>query len=208
MAHSSIHLSQELTGSCTAFQGARCVATGNREQITTMLKGRRLSEHQGAVLVFDDETGDQIELDLRDAGPIVAGKGTSSGDSSDSSDPSDLPQTGRGRPRLGVVSREVTLLPRHWEWLNRQPGGASVALRKLVEEARRTHAEQDLRRQSQSAAFKFMTAMAGDRPGYEEAVRALFAGKRVRYELEIERWPVDVRNHALKLAAASFGEKG
>ena len=165
------------------------------------------------MLVFDDETGEQIEIEQRNVAAKPSGQPgdlvhpPDSSDPSDKADPSDTNPTGRGRPKLGVVPREVTLLPRHWEWLTRQPGGASVALRKLVEEARRTHAEQDLRRQSQSAAYKFMTAMAGDRPGYEEAVRALFAGKRVRFELEIERWPVDVRSHALKLAAASFGDQ-
>ncbi|MFY0534142.1 DUF2239 family protein [Nannocystis pusilla] len=33
-------------------------------------------------------------------------------------------RTGPGRPKLGVVSREVSLLPRHWEWLERQPSGS------------------------------------------------------------------------------------
>lgn len=195
---------------CTAFQGSKCLSSGTRDQVMLFLKERRPSEHQGAVLVFDDVSGDQIELDLRNVAPNASGRSLDDQEKTDPSNQSDLPDTlsaGPGRPRLGVVPREVTLLPRHWEWLNRQPGGASVALRKLVEEARRTHAEQDLRRQSQSAAYKFMTAMAGDRPGYEEAVRALFAAKRVRFELEIERWPADIRSHSLRLAAASFGDQ-
>src|SRR4029079_4156101 len=63
---------------------------------------------------------------------------------------------GRGRPRLGVVAREGTLLPRHWEWLGTQPGGASVVLRKLVEEARRANGDADRTRAARDAAYRFM----------------------------------------------------
>lgn len=109
----------------------------------------------------------------------------------------------RGRPRLGVISREVTLLPRHWEWLATQPGGASVALRKLVESARISLADRDARRQAQERAYQFMLAMGGDLPGYEEASRALFAGNSEALEKHLAAWPADVREHALKLAAIS-----
>jgi hypothetical protein len=108
---------------------------------------------------------------------------------------------GPGRPKLGVVAREITLLPRHWDWLNAQPGGASVALRKLVEEARRANGGKDRVRQSQEAAYRFMSIMAGNRPGFEEATRALFAGHRDRFDQLIAPWPKDVRHHARKLAA-------
>ena len=111
---------------------------------------------------------------------------------------------GPGRPKLGVVAREVTLLPRHWDWLNSQPGGASVALRKLVEEARKVNAPKDRIRQAQEAAYRFISAMAGNEPGFEEATRALFAGKQDRFGELVERWPVDVRDHAKKLADAAW----
>ncbi|NTX32472.1 DUF2239 family protein, partial [Burkholderia pyrrocinia] len=107
---------------------------------------------------------------------------------------------GRGRPKLGGVSREVTLLPRHWEWLCAQPGGESVALRKLVEDARRTHAAADRRRDAQARAYHFMSAMAGDLPGFEEAARALYANDPARLAELIAGWPDDVRDHALALA--------
>ena len=103
---------------------------------------------------------------------------------------------GPGRPKLGVVAREVTLLPRHWEWLAQQPGGASVAIRKLVEEARRTGEDRDRVRQAQEAAYRFMSAMAGNKPHYEDAIRALFAGEAARFEKLIAEWPADVRDHA------------
>jgi len=103
-----------------------------------------------------------------------------------------------------VVAREVTLLPRHWAWLATQPGGASVALRRLVEEARRTSAERDRVRLAQESTFRFMNALAGNEAGFEEAARALFAGDAVRFAALTERWPADVRAHARRLAARAF----
>jgi hypothetical protein len=109
---------------------------------------------------------------------------------------------GRGRPRLGVVAREVTLLPRHWEWLNAQPGGASVALRKLVEAGMRDRGAQE--RAMREAAYRFMSALAGDMPGFEEATRALFAGDAPGMAERMAPWPADIREHALRLA---FGKE-
>ncbi len=103
-----------------------------------------------------------------------------------------------------MVAREITLLPRHWDWLNRQPGGASVALRKLVDDARRTYKDRDRVRQSQEAAYRFMVAMAGNEPGFEEATRALFARQQEAFNRLIERWPADVRDHARKLAVPAL----
>jgi hypothetical protein len=110
----------------------------------------------------------------------------------------------RGRPRLGVVGREVTLLPRHWEWLNVQPGGASVALRKLVEHARSSHRTQDRVRLAREAAYRFMSAIAGNEPGFEEACRALFAGDHAGFAVQTKNWQADVRNFAHKLAVEAF----
>jgi hypothetical protein len=96
------------------------------------------------------------------------------------------------------VAREVTLLPRHWDWLAKQPGGASVALRKLVEDARRDGRGD--RRARQEAAFRFMAALAGNAPGYEEATRALFADDAAAFDAHSRLWPADVRDHARRLA--------
>ena len=109
---------------------------------------------------------------------------------------------GRGRPKLGVVAREVTLLPRHWEWLNAQPGGASVALRKLVEQARRANGDADRQRTARDAAYHFMSAMAGNLPDFEEAARALFADDRRAFVALVAAWPADIRDHVIKLAYA------
>ena len=120
------------------------------------------------------------------------------------------PETARGgpgRPKLGVVAREVTLLPRHWQWLSSQPEGASVVLRKLVEEARRANAGKDGVRRSQEAANRFMSVMAGDAPGFEEAARALFAGDAERFDQRVEGWPADLRDHARTLARVALEDQ-
>jgi hypothetical protein len=151
------------------------------------------------VLIFNDRTGAVVDLDPRQSEapePIVEGD-------ADPPTPEPSDARGRGRPRLGVVPREVTLLPRHWDWLAEQPGGASVALRKLVEAALRAAATElgpDARRRAQERAYRFMTTMAGDMPNYEEATRALFADDAARLAALIKDWPADIRKHALALA--------
>lgn len=174
----------------TAFRGLRRLASGSAEELVRVLKRRP----QGETLVFDDSTGAQIDLDLRTAKPAEVADETPA---SSATEP-----RGRGRPRLGVVAKEVTLLPRHWDWLNVQPGGASVALRKLVEEARRISGDRDRVRAAQEAAYRFMSAVAGNLPGFEEATRALFAYDRRRFTLLIANWPEDVRDYAVNLAFA------
>jgi uncharacterized protein len=108
------------------------------------------------------------------------------------------PPKTRGRPKLGVVSREVTLLPRQWDWLNSQPGGASVTLRKLVDAAAKD--PQAEKRAAQDATYRFATALAGDAAGFEEAMRALYAGDQMQFETQIAHWPTDVADHTRQLA--------
>lgn len=182
---------------CTAFKGARCIATGELAEVA--LKAKTAVDSGEQVLIFDDNTSQSIEVDFRGSAEEVLQR-LAQVDGLPAAAASDAPR-GPGRPKLGVVAREITLLPRHWDWLNAQPGGASVALRKLVEEARRTNEGKDRVRQSQEAAYRFMSVMAGNRPGFEEATRALFAGNRDRFDQLIEPWPKDVRHHARKLAA-------
>ncbi|MCU9957959.1 DUF2239 family protein [Burkholderia sp. BKH01] len=187
--------------SYTAFDGHRRLASGPLATVALAVRqaGDAMS---GTILIFDDTTGRSIDLDLRGtADDIRARYAPPGGVSGAAGEPAGAgEQRGRGRPKLGVVSREVTLLPRHWEWLGAQPGGASVALRKLVEDARRTHAAADRRRDAQARAYHFMSAMAGDLPGFEEAARALYANDPARLAELIAGWPGDVRDHALALA--------
>jgi hypothetical protein len=194
---------------CTAFEGFRRIASGELAQVAVRTKEVLDRGEQAPVLIFDDETGEQIEVDFRGTAADVLKRlaETSEGAPDASQALADGGAArGPGRPRLGVVAREVTLLPRHWDWLNRQPGGASVALRKLVDEARRTNEGRDRVRRSQEAAYRFMAALAGNLPGFEEAMRALFAGNRERFDQRVASWPADVRNHAGKLAAIALCE--
>ncbi|PTL76635.1 DUF2239 family protein [Vitiosangium sp. GDMCC 1.1324] len=193
---------------CIAFAGNRRIASGELAHVALKTKEVIDRGEHPPVLIFDEETSEPIDLDLRGTDDEVlkrlAKKARKSGSAAAPAEPEAEAPRGPGRPKLGVVAREVTLLPRHWDWLNSQPGGASVTLRKLVEEARRANAEKDRIRQAQESAYRFMSAMAGNQPGFEEATRALFAGNPERFDTCVTRWPADVRDHARKLATATF----
>jgi uncharacterized protein len=193
---------------CIAFEGTRRVASGSLAEVAVKVKETSDANPNAQILVFDALTSDLVEIDCRGSVADVLSRipVTTTDDSPDTEIPPPPPATpvGPGRPRLGVVAREVTLLPRHWEWLSNQPGGASVALRKLVEQARRASAFADRVRQAQNATNRFMSAMAGDLDGYEEASRALFAADRSGFEALIANWPTDISDHLLQLAEAAF----
>ena len=184
---------------CTAFEGGRLIASGELKHVALEVKAVLSRSERASVLIFDDETSRLIEVDFRGSAKDVVKRLPEPPPEPGASEP-----RGPGRPRLGVVPREVTLLPRHWEYLNRQPGGASVALRKLVEEARRVNEDKDRVRAAKESAYRFMSAMAGDEPGFEEATRALFSGDQRKFDIMIGDWPSAIRDHAKKLAAAAF----
>jgi hypothetical protein len=193
---------------CTAFEGNRCIVSGNLLKVARIVKAIIDKNDPPPILIFDDLTGELIDIDFRGTMEDVHNrleKPTAKAEPAAAApNTGQTSQRGPGRPRLGVVSREVTLLPRHWDWLNSQPGGASVALRKLVEEARRVYSNRDKVRRSQEVAYKFMSAMAGNLPGFEEATRALFAGDPERFKDLISSWPVDIREYVLKLSDTAF----
>jgi hypothetical protein len=196
---------------CAAFEGTRLLAAGPLIEVVLAVKNAIEGGSLGPVLVFDDTTGHAVDFDLRGSkSDVIARLSKPLMEASDSMMPgrpaaeSDAPEPrGRGRPKLGVIGREVTLLPRQWEWLATQPGGASVVLRKLVDEAKRNNGGIHKRRAAQEAAYHFMSAMAGDMPGFEEAARALFADDRPRFEQRVSIWPEHVRAYAQRLA---FGD--
>lgn len=192
---------------CTAFEESRRIATGPLREVALKVKAVADQGRQKTILVFDDLTSELVELDLRGSDANVLGRLQSglveAGIPMADPGPEATPR-GPGRPRLGVIAREVTLLPRHWEWLGSQPGGASVALRKLVEEARRTHEGKDRMRRAQEVAYRFMSAIASSLPGFEEASRALFAGDSARFDEQTRAWPADLRSHAQGLARQAF----
>jgi hypothetical protein len=177
----------------TAFHGERRIAAGPLPVVALAVKEAIENGASEPVLAYDDTTGRVTDIDISGSPADLLAR-LAPAPAAEAPAP-----RSRGRPKLGVVAREVTLLPRHWEWLNNQPGGASVALRKLVDEARRGTAGAERMRRARDAAYHFMTAMCGDLPGYEEALRALFAGDRSRFAACLSAWPADLRDHALKL---------
>jgi uncharacterized protein len=195
--------------SCTAFSGSKRIASGDLDQVAMQTKALLDEDLSAQVLIFDNVTSEPIEMDLRGTPERVlqriAEKVSDGPPISETASAATEPR-GPGRPKLGVVAREVTLLPRHWEWLASQPGGASVALRRLVDEARRANQSRDLRRRAQESAYRFLSSMAGNETGFEEAIRSLFAGRQKQFNAIVESWPRDVRDHAKGLAAAACSE--
>lgn len=185
----------------TAFVGDRLAASGPLDSVL-----RALGENLLEAVVFDDATGRMVELDLRGGLEAVIARLPEPGPAAEDADEAPPPPRGPGRPKLGVVAREITLLPRHWDWLAAQPGGASVTLRKLVEAARRDGLLVERARRARDVAYRFMGVMAGDRPGFEEAARALFAGDQAGFGARTAQWPADVAAHARRLAAEAFGK--
>jgi hypothetical protein len=172
------------------FHGHRRVASGSR--LDAALAAHALAAEAGVLAFGPDGRG--IDFDLTGGAERISERYA----------PIEATR-GRGRPKLGVVAREITLLPRHWEWLASQPGGASVALRKLVEAASRAAEGPDRIRTAREAAYRFASAMAGDLPGFEEAMRALFAGDDMAFEARIDLWPADIAAQMRTYAAEAFG---
>ena len=171
----------EATDAHIAFVDARAVAEGSLRDVVATLKRRFDRDPSEVALAFDLETGRQLDFDLRGTEAEVLDR-VAPGKAS-----------GPGRPRLGVVSREVSLLPRHWDWLEQQPSGASAALRRLVEGAIKCEPGAQRAKRIRAALSPVLTAVAGDRPNFEEATRALFAGDVDRLEALVRRWPKDLR---------------
>ena len=203
---------------CTAFEGSQRIATGALYDVAPVAKravDKWAASHAPlAVLIFNDATSEVIELDWRGSPDEFAARLATQAvaleapaidqPAEETSSSSAVSPRGPGRPKLGVVAREVTLLPRHWEWLGTQSGGASVALRKLVEDASRASGVQDRVRQCRAVGYKFMSTMAGHEPGFEEASRALFAGDQAGLDARIGDWPVDVQAHLRRVLADAF----
>jgi uncharacterized protein len=185
-----------------AFDGDRRIAAGDLRAVARAAKELLERRSDASILVFDERTSNPVDIDFRGTVDDVVARLPDIPAASDEAVPPG--PRGPGRPKLGVVAREITLLPRHWDWLAQQSGGASVAIRKLVEEARRTGEDRDRVRQAQEAAYRFMSAMAGNAPHYEAAIRALFADDAAGFEKLITEWPADVRDHISALAERAF----
>ena len=189
------------TRASIAFAGPRLLAAGPLSEVALATQAAESAGLDRAPIIFDAITSEPIELDLRGSPAMLRARVLALAPPPSEADADGLDaHRGPGRPRLGVVGREITLLPRHWDWLATQPGGASAAIRRLVDQARVTYAGRDRTRRAQEYAYRFMTAMLGDQPDFEEATRALFAADRERFTEVTARWPADLRDHARRLA--------
>ncbi|WP_366295839.1 DUF2239 family protein [Paenibacillus sp. AN1007] len=190
--------------SCTAFVGKECLTSGTLQHVAAVVKDTLEESKFAELLIFNDTTGRPIDLDFRGNTDEVLERLQSQPEQVSGTKENEKSARSVGRPKLGVVSGEVTLLPRHWDWLKAQPGGASITLRKLVDEARRSGENESKVRAAQEAAYHFMTAMAGDLPQYEEALRALYAGHEDRFYEMIEKWTPDLRDYIKSLVTNAF----
>jgi uncharacterized protein len=185
-------MNEPQTAVFSVFLGSKRLATGPLRQVALVAKKAVDRGAQRRVLIYNDSTGRSIDIDVRGSDAEILSKLTDPA-------PAPLPRR-RGRPRLGVVARDVTLLPHQWQWLSSQPGGASVAIRKLVDAAQHTNPSADRQGERQAAACHFISSMALDLANFEEAAVALKAHDRERFRLLTRSWPIDVRDHAIRLA--------
>ena len=192
----------------TAFIGDQRVATGDPAEVVRAAKAELDRSVETLVRLFDDRSGRRLDLDFAGDAAEVADRvewlRAALVRLNEAEGPS---PRGRGRPKLGVVAKEVTLLPRHWAWLASQRGGASATLRRLVDEARKSSESADRVRNSQDAAYRFMYDSAGDAPGFQEAIRSVYRGDPAGFETATEGWPADVRDYARHLAADALGTR-
>ena len=186
-----------MTRTFCAFDDGRQIAHGDLLSVARAVKAHLHAQGERLVLIFDTESGRVTDVMLNGSDAE-----TEAWIRENIADALPSPRKTRGRPKLGVVSREITLLPRQWEWLSGQPGGASVTVRRLVDAAAKDPDAQ--RRAAQEAAYRFATALAGNAPGFEEAMRALFAGDSVAFGGLIAAWPEDVRKRTALLADAAW----
>jgi hypothetical protein len=183
----------------TAFEGTTRLFRGALPEVVVKVKERLGRAENSPVLIFSDDTGNTIDFNFQGSVKDVRKRLAIFVSMQQSG-----PVSGPGRPRLGVISREISLLPRHWEWLASQPGGASATLRRLIDEVKKKSSARVSIKEVQERVYRFMSVIAGDLKGYEEALRALYKADRKNFLLHIHEWPADVRAHAIEMAKPVF----
>ena len=185
--------------SYSAFEEVHLLSQGALEEVVIAVKRRLKSKPEASILVFSDLTGKQMDFDLRGSEKEVIQRLKIYLDPGAPAAP-----TGPGRPKLGVVAREISLLPRHWEWLSTQSGGASAVLRRLVETEMKGTNQREKIKQAQECTYRFLSSIAGNLPHYEEVLRALFAKDKKEFKESMSGWPIDLKEHAISLSEVVF----
>jgi len=187
------------------FVGWELVARGTLDEVVAACRLASAQRPNQRTAFFDDVSGHAVEAPVaptatrspsEGVSPIVRSAPAAEREASDATGPQR--KRGPGRPRLGVVSREVSLLPRHWEWLSAQRGGTSATLRRVIDAARKADGGTTERRRTIDAAHRFLWDIAGDLPCFEELTRALYAEQFQRVADLSCSWPTGVRQQLLR----------
>jgi hypothetical protein len=192
----------------TAFENHQRIAQGTLIEIATAIKKRLGKASHGDAILFSDATGKVMEINFQgNLKTVLQRLAVFQTDTKNPETKNVETQPGPGRPKLGVVSREISLLPNQWEWLASQPGGASPVLRRLVDEARRKANTEPTPAQLQEKAYRFLSVIAGDLPLYEEALRALYQSDQKKFITAMKSWPEAISSYALALTGTLFSKK-
>jgi hypothetical protein len=184
----------------TAFNNTDLFHQGDLSEVVLKIKDHIGKAENTTITVFSDATGKTIDFNFQGTKKDVQKRLDVF--VSESSLTNTI--TGPGRPKLGVISREISLLPTHWEWLSTQPGGASAILRRLVDEARKKSLNTPSIKSIQEKTHRFISAIAGDLEGYEEVLRAMYRKDEDQFLIHMSSWPNDLKTHALFLSKGMF----
>ena len=190
------------SNSYTAFDGSVLLFRGGLKEVVLNIKEHLGRSENSSVLIFSDLTGKTMDFSFHGSKQDILKRLEKYTFTEEPKEPS-----GPGRPKLGVVSREISLLPRHWEWLATQSGGASATIRLLVEEARKKSSNISSIKQMQERAYQIMSVLAGDLQGYEEALRALYKKDSKVFFTHVKRWPIDIQKYLNEITKPVFEEK-
>jgi hypothetical protein len=182
-----------------AFQGNHRLGLGTLGEVATLCFESKWEDQRSRISVFEDESGRVVDVDL--SGTEAEVQARIAGPKTGETPPNRPVQRKPGRPKLGVVSREVSLLPRHWAWLSEQRGGASATLRRLVELAKKNESPESIQRRVVDSAHRFLWDIAGDQPHFEEVSRALYAAKLDEVTALSAGWPEGIRHQLARYLA-------
>lgn len=184
----------------TAFDNTSIIAHGSLRDVILKTKKILGKSENSSFLIFSDSTGKTIDFNFQGTEKEILKRLEIFVSNSDEK----IELARPGRPKLGVISREISLLPRHWEWLATQSSGASSSIRNLIEDAIKKSTSKVSLKQQQEKVYRVMTTLAGDLDGYEEAIRSLYKRDRESFIKFTKGWSKDLRSYLEKLTNDVF----